>query len=215
MSVRPFVLKFFGSVALLTITMAPMAFGNGSGRFSSGCLANDPALQTAEGIQPSQAAATVSVSPAVLWPPNHNFSKVTLSMSLPPGVHSLNSPVSVSLTVNDVTDDQVAADDAGDPGCRPPTTIEGPDWAPTDFSGLSTNGTLQAMADRFSIHAVSLRNERCSKLGTRTYQLSVTCCDITNSVCDSISEVLNVMAPKSQAQPAVRHYEYVFPDGNI
>ena len=215
MSVRLFVLKVFGSVALLTITMAPMAYGNGSGRFSSGCLANDLALQTAEGIQPSQAAATVSVSPAVLWPPNHNFSKVTLSMSLPPGVHSLNSPVSVSLTVVDITDDQVAADDAGDPGCRPTTTIEGLDWAPTDFSGLNTRDALKATSDRLSIHALSLRNERCSQLGTRTYQLSVTCCDITNSVCDSTSEVVNVMAPKSQTQPTIRHYEYVFPDGNI
>src|ERR1700688_3875196 len=59
------------------------------------------------------------------------------------------------------------------------------------------------------------RNERCSQPRTRTHQFSVTCCDITNTLWDSSSEARNAMIPTSQTQPGVRHYEYVFPDGNI
>jgi DNA-binding beta-propeller fold protein YncE len=54
-----------------------------------------------------------------------------------------------------------------------------------------------------------------SPAGTRTHQFSVTCCDITNTLWDSSSEARNAMIPTSQTQPGVRHYEYVFPDGNI
>jgi hypothetical protein len=68
MSVRSLVLKVFGSAALLTITMAPIAFGNGSGRFSSGCLANDPALQTRTWNRPASPSrarpeSTIAVAP--------------------------------------------------------------------------------------------------------------------------------------------------------
>jgi DNA-binding beta-propeller fold protein YncE len=59
------------------------------------------------------------------------------------------------------------------------------------------------------------RNERCSQPRTRTHQFSLTCCDITNTLWDSSSEARNAMIPTSQTQPGVRHYEYVFPDGNI
>jgi DNA-binding beta-propeller fold protein YncE len=98
MSVRVLVLKLFGSAALLTITMVPIAFGNGSGRFPFG------------------------------WP---------------------------------------------------------------------------------------ARSERCSQLGTRTRQFSVTCCGVTHTVWKSSSKVRNAMIPTSQTHPGVRHYEYVFPDGYI
>ena len=43
-----------------------------------------------------------------------------------------------------------------------------------------------------TIGGVELRAERCAKLGTRTYELAVTCCDSTNAVCDTVGTVNGV-----------------------
>ena len=104
-----------------------------------------------------------------------------------------SSLVDVSVTVNDITDDQVSTDDAGHSGCGKPTSEQGADWSPTDFSGLSASGSLQHTSDTpVAIGGVELRAERCAKLGTRTYELAVTCCDSTHAVCDTVGTVNGV-----------------------
>lgn len=189
-----------GAAAILLIAVAPAAFAKGklqgSTSFTVGCLTSDSALQSAEGItDPTVAPANVTISPADLWPPNHKFKDEAISMSL---TDAVSAPVDVSLTVNDITDDQVSEDNPGGSGCGASTAKQGADWIPTDFSTLTNSGSLEAVTDTVSISGVELRSERCAKLGTRTYEVSVTCCDATNSVCDSTPEVLDVTVKKSQ-----------------
>jgi hypothetical protein len=167
----------------------------GPGSFSVGCLLNDSTLQMDEGLTSSEAPAVVTISPATLWPPNHKFRNMTLSMSL---VADSSSSVETSLTVKDMTDDQIADDDAGDAGCGPPTSEQGADWNPTDFSSLNASGSLQTTGDVVSIPGIQLRSERCAKDGTRTYEVSITCCDISNGVCDATPEVLDVTVHKNR-----------------
>jgi hypothetical protein len=122
----------------------------------------------------------------------------TVAMSL---VGDLDSPVDVSLTVNDITHDQVASEDAGGGrGCGPRTATLGADWTPTDFSSLTASGSLQNATDSLTLPSFGLRGERCARDGTRTYAVSVTCCDVTNDVCDSTPVVLNVVVPKSKGK---------------
>ena len=99
------------------------------------------------------------------------------------------SAVGVSLTVTDITDDQLATDNGNGGGCGKPTTKQGADWSPTDFSGLVATGTLEATTDSLALDGVELRSERCAKLGTRTYTATVVCCDTTNDVCDTVGTV--------------------------
>jgi len=198
MSIKPFMYRaLVPVVAILMISLAvPVsAKSKDSGSFSTGCLLTDTTLQTDEGLSSSQAPAIVTISPAVLWPPNHKFRNMALTMSL--AADSSNA-VGVSLAVNDITDDQVTDDDAGDAGCGRPTSLQGADWNPTDFSSVTVSGSLQHTSDAVSISGVQLRGERCAKDGTRTYEVSVTCCDTTNSVCDGTPEVLDVTVPKNK-----------------
>lgn len=191
--------EILAGASLLLMAVASSALANrDTGSFSVACLTNDIALQSAEGLTTGSPAATVTISPASLWPPNHKFRNVNISMSLPSGATNLASPVDVSLTVNDITDDQVTQDDGGGAGCGKPSARQGADWSPTDFTGLVQSGALQLTTDSVSVPGVELRAERCAKLGTRTYEVSVTCCDITNSVCDTAPEVLDVTVPKSR-----------------
>ena len=75
--------------------------------------------------------ATVTISPAVLWPPGHKFRHMALTNAL-----------------------------------------------------LSWGGVGSCAAKRFA------------KDGTRTSEVTVTCCDTTNSVCDDTPEVLDVAGHK-------------------
>ena len=190
MSIRIQICRVLSGAALLAIASASGALAKDSGSFTVGCLTQDTALQTSEGLSAGAAAANVTISPAKLWPPNHKLRSEGISMSLAADASSL---VDVSITVNDITDDQVSADDAGNSGCGAPTSKQGPDWSPTDFSGLTASGSLQHVSDTpVAIGGVKLRAERCAKLGTRTYELTVTCCDITNAVCDTVGTVNGV-----------------------
>ncbi len=184
-----------------------------SGHFSVGCLTNDSALKAEEGLGRLDAAATLTISPALLWPVNQRFSNTRIAMSLPATVQ-LSSAVTVTLTVNNVTNDQVVDDDPRRSGCRAAIGNLGTDWTPATLVGLSASGRLQATTDTVSVTAVQLRRERCLKLGARTYRISVTCCDITHAVCDSIPQVLNVLVPKA-AVAGLHHYEYVLPAGHL
>jgi hypothetical protein len=200
-------------VVLMLLAIASAAPARDFGKFSAGCLTTDSALKNNEGLAPLDAAAVVTVSPAELWPPNRRFSDVRIGMSLP-GAVQLNSAIAVSLTVNVITDDQVSEDDAGGPECRPPTSKQGADWSPVASGGRFASGSLQAASDTVSIMGVQLRRERCSNLGTGTYQMSFTCCDTTHAVCDGSPEVLNVLVPKVNAG-GLRHYEHVLPDADL
>ena len=78
-----------GAVAMIVIATAPAALAKGKGgkpstSFSVGCLTQDTALQTSEGLTAGTAAATVTVSPASLWPPNHKLENEDISMTLLP-----------------------------------------------------------------------------------------------------------------------------------
>jgi hypothetical protein len=199
MSLRNLLGSAMGGAALVVLAVAPMALAKDTGSFTVSCLTTDSALQTAEGGI-TGAPAQVTVSPANLWPPNHKMRDLTISMGLTNNLTNQSSPVAVTLTVNDVTDDQVATDDAGGGGCGAVTATQGADWSPTDFSNnaVQAGGNLAATTDAVSIGSVQARGERCAKLGTRTYSISVTCCDTTNGVCDSSPEVLDVTVPKSR-----------------
>lgn len=206
MSIRIQICRALSGVALLAIASASGALAKDSGSFTVGCLTQDTALQTSEGLASGVAAANVTITPAKLWPPNHKFRTEGISMSL---AADSTAPVDVSLTVNDITDDQASADDASHGGCGAPSSKQGADWSPTDFSGLSTTGSLQHAIDTpVAIGGVHLRAERCAKLGTRTYEITVICCDTTHSVCDTVGTVngvalsalptLDVTTPKSK-----------------
>src|SRR5262249_42523084 len=147
----------------LVIAVAPSALAKkgSSGTNSVGCLVNDPTLQTAEGLSNTDDAAIVSISPASLWPPNHKLRDESVVMTLNPKATSTpSSPVNVSLTVNSITDDQVADDDAGGHGCGKPSAAQGSDWQPTGFPSSPANGSLQATTDQVSLTGVQLRGER-------------------------------------------------------
>jgi len=175
---------------LLAIASASGALAKDSRGFTVGCLTQDTALQTSEDLAPGAAAANLTIAPAKLWPPNHKFRAEGISMSL---AADSSSPVDVSVTVNDITDDQVSADDAGHSGCGAPASRQDPDWLPIDFSGLTATGSLQHTSDTpVALGGVELRAERCAKLSTRTYELAVTCCDITHAVCDTVGTVNGV-----------------------
>lgn len=206
MSIRIQVCRTLSGAALLAIVSASGALAKDSGSFTVGCLTQDTALQTSEGLASGAAAANVTIAPARLWPPNHKFRTEGISMSL---AADSQSSVDVSVKVNNITDDQVSADDGSHSGCGAPTDRQGADWSPTDFSGLTATGSLQHISDTpVAISGVELRAERCAKLGTRTYELAVTCCDVTNSVCDTVGTVngvelsalplLDVTTPKSK-----------------
>ena len=177
-----------GAAAIIVIALAPAAFAKGpkTQSFSVGCLTQDTTLQTSEGLSSGTAAATVSIAPASLWPPNHKLSSEDLTMTLPA---SVASAVDVSLQVTDITDDQLSADNGTSEGCGQPTSKQGADWSPTDFSGLLASGSLELTTDSLPLHGVELRSERCAKLGTRTYTVTLECCDTTNKVCDTVGTV--------------------------
>jgi hypothetical protein len=191
--------RWIAVLMLFALVAAPPAFAKekSSGSFSSGFLTEDSALQSSEGLDPGEAAANVTISPANLWPPNHKLRDEAITLSL---AADSSSAVDVSLTVNNITHDQVADDDAGGNGCGAPTAKQGADWAPTDFSSLTASGALLNATDSLSIPVIQLRRERCRKDGTRTYEVSVTCCDTTNAVCDSAPVLLNVTVPKSRGK---------------
>jgi hypothetical protein len=152
--------------------------------FSVGWLTQDTVLQTSEGLSAGTAAANVTITPADLWPPNHKLESEDITMSLAADVPSA---VDVSLQVTDITDDQLDAG-KGD-GCGKPISKQGADWAPTTFPGPLATGSREVTTDSLALDGVEIRSERCAKLGTRTYTITVQCCDTTNAVCDTVGTV--------------------------
>jgi hypothetical protein len=194
-----------GAAAIVIIAFAPAALAKSKGTkppqtFSVGCLTQDTTLQTSEGLTAGTAAATVSISPASLWPPNHKLTSEDITMTLPADAAAA---VDVSLQLTDITDDQITAGKGE--GCG---KLSSADWAPTTLPGVAVTGSLELTTDSLALDGVELRSERCARLGTRTYSVTVTCCDTTNAVCDTVGTVngitldslpeLNVTVAKSK-----------------
>jgi hypothetical protein len=177
-----------GAAAMIVAAVAPAAFakGNQTQSFSVGCLTQDTVLQASEGLSSGTAAATVTISPASLWPPNHKLKSEGIVMTLPAAAACA---VDVSVQVTDITDDQLSTDDGNGGGCGKPTSKQGSDWAPTTFPGPLATGSLELTTDSVSLGGTELRAERCASLGTRTYTVTVQCCDTTNAVCDTVGTV--------------------------
>src|SRR5260370_1842732 len=97
MSIRIQLCRVLGGAALLAISSASGALAKDSGSFTFGCLTQDTALQTSEGLSSGAAAAHVSSAPAHLWPPHHKFRADGLSMSL---AADSSYPLDCSVTVH-------------------------------------------------------------------------------------------------------------------
>jgi hypothetical protein len=100
-----------------------------------------------------------------------------------------------SLTINSITDNQTAADNAGGQGCGQPTSKQGPDWV------FSTN-TITSTDPQNIGTTVQVRSERCSKDKTapRIYTISVTCGDADSGSTSNPTTVdLNVTVPHDRA----------------
>ena len=177
-----------GAAAMMVVAVAPAAFakGNQTQSFSVGCLTQDTTLQTSEGLTAGTAAATVTISPANLWPPNHKLKGEGIVMTLPAAAATA---VDVSVQVTDITDDQLSTDNGNGGGCGKPTAKQGADWSPTTFPGPLATGSLELTTDSLPLDGTELRAERCASLGTRTYTVTVQCCDTTNAVCDTVGTV--------------------------
>jgi hypothetical protein len=234
MSLRKGICQVLGGAALLVIAVAPsaMAKNKDSGTFSGACLASDSALQGALGItDPTIAPVQVTTSAASLWPPNHKMRSESLSVNLTqpfaltPPASPYQDGADISVWVVDLTDDQVATDGAGG-GCGKPTAKQGLDWAPavdiadpTSYvsgAAVLTDATPAALSftDQSSNPVdIALRGERCASDGTRTYTISLVCCDTTDPssiVCDdaalattpptepTTTEALNIEVLKSR-----------------
>jgi hypothetical protein len=212
--------------ALFAIAAAPPAFAKknkNSGSVTVGCLTTDTDLQTALGITDGSAPVSVTVSPGFLWPPNHKMQAESFSVQLTPTSPSLASPYSsgadITVWLVGLTDDQASDDDAGGHGCGAPSAKQGPDWSPgidfatpgTYISGSATltdssPGAALSLTDQSGGAAnVALRSERCARDGTRTYTVSVVCCDTTFSpnVCDDAAFV----SPPPTAAPTPANTE--------
>jgi hypothetical protein len=210
MSIRKGICRVLSGAALIVIAAAPsaMAKNKDSGTYSGACLASDSALQGALGItDPNIAPVQVSTSAASLWPPNHKMRTESLSVNLTqpfaatPPASPYESGADISVWVVDLTDDQVAIEDAGGGGCGQPTAKQGLDWAPavdsTDptsyVSAAATLTDTTPAALGFTDQSanpvdIELRGERCAHaVSGRTYTISLVCCDTTdpsNIVCD-------------------------------
>jgi hypothetical protein len=152
-----------------------------SGSATVGCLVGD-----------TGPTGTVTISPTTMWPPNHKLRPIDLSLSLdtPPV-----APENVSLTVNSVVSDQQATDDVGHHGCGQKTAKQGSD-VPTNLP-MTVTGPLSLTTDALTTSFL-LRAERCAKIGTRTYTVSVTCCNTDSTFCDAVPETLTVTVPKKK-----------------
>src|SRR5260370_37448928 len=73
MSIRIQICRALCGAALLAIASASGALAKDSGSFTVGCLTQDTALQTSEGLASGAAAANVTIPTANLWPPDHKF----------------------------------------------------------------------------------------------------------------------------------------------
>jgi hypothetical protein len=140
----------------------------------------------------------VVYSPIQLWPPNHQMRTISITYidnGAAGATQGDNDGDQETLTINSISDNQVADDDAGGKGCGHPTSKQGPDWT---FSSNPINST-----DPQNIGTtVQVRSERCAKDKTepRIYTISVTCGNPDAGSSSNPTTVdLNVTVPHDKA----------------
>jgi len=115
----------------------------------------------------------VVYSPIQLWPPDHQMKTISVTYidnSAAGATQGDNDGDQESLTINSITDNQTADENAGGHGCGQPTSKQGPDWT------LSTN-PITSMDPQNIGTTVQVRSERCAqdKTEPRIYTINVTC----------------------------------------
>ena len=140
----------------------------------------------------------VVYSPIQIWPPDHQMRTISITYidnSAAGATQGDNDGDQETLTINSITDNQAAGDDAGGQGCGPKTSKQGPD------SVFSTN-TISSMDPQNIGTTVRVRSERCAKDSTepRIYTINVTCGNPDAGSSSNPTTVdLNVMVPHDKA----------------
>ncbi|HKN12014.1 MAG TPA: hypothetical protein VJX68_02370 [Candidatus Binatus sp.] len=139
-----------GAAAMLVVATAPAALAKG--KPSPG--PNEYTVGCGDG--------TIVVSPETLWPPNHKLKTIDITY-----VETAPDADTISLTINSITDDQIAQDPGtgGTPdGCGPSEDDWEFDSTPVTNTDPNAVGTT-----------VQVRAERCGSLGDRHYAINLTC----------------------------------------
>jgi hypothetical protein len=145
-----------GAAAMMVVAGAPAAFASGKpspkpNQYTVAC--ND---------------GTVVVSPEILWPPNHKLKTIDITY-----VKTTPDADSISLTINSITDDQLAKD----PGTAGTHDRCGPDKADWVFDSTPVTNTDPNAAAT----TVQVRAERCANIPAsepnhdRRYDINLTC----------------------------------------
>lgn len=151
MNTEKMVARAAGAAAMVIIALAPAALAKGKPTGGP----NQFTVPCGDG--------TVLVTPETLWPPNHKL--VTIGISY---VETTTDADTISLTINSITDDQVAED---------PGTAGTPDsCGPSDADWVFSNTTVTNTDPNVAATTVQVRAERCGddKAG-RTYTINLTC----------------------------------------
>lgn len=140
----------------------------------------------------------VVFSPVQIWPPDHQMRTISVTYidsSAAGATQGDNDGDPETLTINSITANQTADDDAGGHGCGPSTKKQGPDWT---FSSNPINST-----DPQNIGTMlQVRAERCAqdKTEPRIYTISVTCSNSDSGGSSNPTTVdLNVTVPHDKA----------------
>jgi len=140
----------------------------------------------------------VVYSPIQLWPPNHQMKTISVTYidnSSAGATQGDNDGDQETLTINSITDNQSADDDAGGKGCGQKTSKQGPDFS------FSTN-TIGSMDPQNIGTTVQVRSERCAKdkAEPRIYTINVTCGNPDAGSSSNPTTVdLNVTVPHDKA----------------
>jgi hypothetical protein len=141
----------------------------------------------------------VVYSPIQLWPPNHQMKTISITYidnSAAGATQGDNDGDQETLTINSITDNQTADDNAGGKGCGQPTSKQGPDW-------IFSSNPINSMDPQNIGTSVQVRSERCAgdKTEPRIYTISVTCGNPDAGSSSNPTTVdLNVTVPHDKAQ---------------
>ena len=139
----------------------------------------------------------VVYSPIQLWPPNHQMRTISVTYidnSAAGATQGDNDGDQESLTINSITDNQMADDDAGGKGCGQTTSKQGADW-------IFSSNTITSMDPQNIGTTVQVRAERCAKDMTeaRSYTINVTCGNPDSGSSSKPTTIeLNVTVPHDQ-----------------
>ena len=136
----------------------------------------------------------VVYSPIQLWPPNHQMRTISVTYidsSAAGATQGDKDSDQETLTINSITDNQTADDDAGGKGCGQTTSKQGADW-------IFSSNTITSMDPQNIGTTVQVRAERCAQdtAEPRIYTISVTCGNSDSGSSSNATTVdLNVTVP--------------------